>query len=561
MKSKWLMFFIAAVFFVLVSGCGFEDNNADANNNNGDNNGDAETNGNENNSDETEGDGTATLYVEDEIPTVDSSLAHDDNGLSAINNINEGLYRADENHEPQEALVEDHETNDDETVHTFTIRDDTEWSNGDPVTADDFEYAWKRTFEEAGNYTDMFVTANVENAEEIIDEEKDPEDLGVEATDDDTLEVTLEEPSPLFKQLMTFPVFFPQNEDFVEEQDADSYGTEADKVLENGPYVLDSWDHDEGWTFKKNPDYWDADNVDMDEIEMLVVKDNSTGLNLWETEELDYAQISSSYVDEYEDDDAFQLDERASIKFMRVNHNMDEFQNENIRKAFDMTIDKEGLTDTILKDGSIPLNAFVPKEFSFSPDDEEDFRDLNGDFNEGSEDEAQELWDEGLSDLDEDEVEIELTTSDDEDHEKVAEYVQDELEENLDGLTVDIDKVPLEERLDKENDVDYDMVLSTWSPDYSDPMTFLDMWTSDSSANRMDYSDEEYDDIISDARVETDETKRYDMLLDAEEMLMEDVQIIPLYQDSEALLKRTNIKDMLRHPSAPQYDYKYMHIE
>ena len=558
MKQKLLWPVLCIGLLFVLAACGFDDN-ADSNNNG------ASNEGNNNGNNEAEGDvegaedGVIQIFEDSEIPTMDSSHAHDSIGFNTLNNTNEGLYRGDDNHEPQPALAEDVEVSDDETVHTFTLREDAEWSNGDPVTAQDFEYAWKRTFEEVGHYADMFVTASVENAQEILDEEKDPDELGVEAEDDHTLVVTLENPNPLLEQLLTFPTFFPLNEDFVEEQGED-YGTEADKILSNGAFILDSWEHDKGWTLKKNPDYWDADSVELDEVNVNVIKDKSTLVNLWETGELDRIELSSSYVDEYEDDDSFFVEERPSIIFMRMNHNLDEFQNADIRKAIDMSIDKESMTDVILNDGSKPLNALVPSDFSFSPD-EEDFRDVNGDFNEGSEEDAQELWEKGLSDLGEDSIDVSLTVSDDEEHQKIAEYVKDQVESNLDGISVEIDKVPFEARLEKEKDVDYDMVISTWGPDYNDPMTFLDMWLTDGSANRMDYSNEDYDEIIDEIREETDESERFDLMLEAEEMLMDEVEIVPLVQDADSILMRQNIEGMVRHPAAPQFDYKWTSVE
>src|SRR5699024_10962501 len=155
---------------------------------------------------EAEGsDGTTIDVMEaSEVATLDSSHAHASVGFSTLNNINEGLYRGDENHEPELAVAEEHDVSDDETVHTFTFRD-ANWSNGAKITAKDCEYAWKRTVDVAGHYSDMFVTANVKNAQAILDEEMGSEDLGVEAIDENTLEVTLESPNPLFKQLLTFP--------------------------------------------------------------------------------------------------------------------------------------------------------------------------------------------------------------------------------------------------------------------------------------------------------------------------------------------------------------------
>src|SRR5699024_3605167 len=150
-------------------------------------------------------------------------------------------------------------------------------------------------------------------------------------------------------------------------------------------------------------------------------------------------------------------------------------------KAIDMAIDKDSMADVILNDGSKPLYSLIPSAFFYSPA-EEDIRDANGPSNAGSEEEAKELFDECLSELDEDEVVVDVTVADDEDHQKIAEYVKDEVESNLEDITLDVKKVPFEARLEQEEDVDYDMVVSTWGPDYNDPLTFLDMWVTDSSA-------------------------------------------------------------------------------
>src|SRR5690625_6394574 len=147
-----------------------------------------------------------------------------------------------------------------------------------------------------------------------------------------------------------------------------------------------------------------------------------------------------------------------------------------------------------------------------------------------------------------------LTVTDDEVDQKTAEFVKNQLETNLEGLTIDMKKVPLEARLEQEKAVDYDMVISTWGPDYNDPMTFLDMWITNGSANRMDFSDPAYDDVIDEARAETDEKKRYELLLDAEKKLLDEVHIVPLFQDADSILMRSDINGMVRHPAAPQFD-------
>lgn len=494
-----------------------------------------------------------------DIPTLDSTKAHDGIAFTVLNNVNEGLYRQDENHEPIEALVTEHKENEDKTVHTFTLRD-SNWSNGDPVTAQDFEYAWKRVMKDASPYNFMFVTAGIKNAEAIMNEEMDAEDLGVKAIDEKTLEVTLEAANPLFQSLMTFPTFLPQSQKFVEEQ-GDQYALEAENILFNGPFTLVDWTHEQGWKYEKNEDYWDADAVKLDAINAYVVKDPAAGINLYETNKVDRIVLSSEAVDQNKDDENFETILEPEILFLRFNHNHPVLGNKNIRKAVNMAIDKKSLTDVILKNGSTPLNGVVPKGFFKSPSGE-DFRDLNGDFNTGTVEEAQKVWETGLKETGVTEVAVSINIADSEDHKKVAEYIQAQLEDNLPGFKLDIKAVPFAQRLEIEKAIEYDLSLSSWGPDYSDPMTYLDMWLEGGSANRMDYSNAKLEELVSSARTETDLAKRYQMLLDIEKILLEeDAAIAPLYQDGTAVLMRSKIKNLLVHPTGASFSYKWVTIE
>ncbi|AQQ54805.1 peptide ABC transporter substrate-binding protein [Planococcus lenghuensis] len=499
------------------------------------------------------------LSVGGDIPTLDSTQAHDGIAFDALNNNNEGLYRQDDNNLPALAVAEEHKVSDDGIVHTFTLKD-TVWSNGDPVTAHDFEYAWKRVFETAAPYSFMFVTAGVKNAEAILNEEAEADTLGVKAIDDKTLEVTLEAPNGLFETLLTFPTFLPQNQAFVEEQ-GDQYALEAENVLSNGPFILTDWQQEQGWTFAKNEDYWDAEAVQLDEVNVHVVKDSTTAANLYEAGDIDRVALSASYVDQYKDSEEFTISQQSGIIFLRFNHNHPALGNENIRKAVNLAIDRQGLTDVILKDGSTPLYGAVPGGFYESPEGK-DFRELNGDFNKGTAEEAQELFAKGLEEIGQDSVNVSINIADDESAKKTAEYLQAQLQENLPGFTLDIKAVPFAQRLEIEKAIEYDLSLSSWGPDYSDPMTYLDMWLKDGSANRMDYHNPKLDQLVADARVETDKSKRYEMLLELERILLEeDAAIAPLYQSGEAILQRGKVKNLVSHPSGAEFSYKSAYIE
>ncbi|ANU26696.1 peptide ABC transporter substrate-binding protein [Planococcus versutus] len=543
-KRKTKIFMIMIAFVLFLAGCNF--NSSESSN--------EETGG-------SEGETKQVLNISTtaDIPTLDSTKAHDGIAFTVLNNVNEGLYRQDENNEPIEALVTEHKENEDKTVHTFTLRD-SNWSNGDPVTAQDFEYAWKRVMKDASPYNFMFVTAGIKNSEAIMNEEMDTEDLGIKAIDEKTVEVTLEAANPLFQSLMTFPTFLPQNQKFVEEQ-GDQYALEAENVLFNGPFTLVDWTHEQGWKYEKNEDYWDADAVKLDAINAYVVKDPAAGINLYETNKVDRIVLSSEAVDQNKDDENFDTILEPEILFLRFNHNHPVLGNKNIRQAVNMAIDKKSLTDVILKNGSTPLDGIVPKGFFKSPAGE-DFRDINGDFNTGTVEEAQKVWETGLKEAGVEEVNVSINIADSEDHKKVAEYIQAQLEDNLPGFKLNIKAVPFAQRLEIEKAIDYDLSLSSWGPDYSDPMTYLDMWLEGGSANRMDYSNAKLEELVASARTETDLEKRYQMLLDTEKILLEeDAAIAPLYQDGTAVLMRSKIKNLLVHPTGASFSYKWVTIE
>ncbi|MET3696841.1 oligopeptide transport system substrate-binding protein [Bacillus oleivorans] len=494
-----------------------------------------------------------------DIPTLDSTKAHDGVAFTVLNNVNEGLYRQDQNNQPILAIAETHDESDDGLVHTFTLRD-AKWSNGDPVTAQDFEFAWKRVMAEAGPYNFMFVTASVKNAEKIINGEATADELGVVAKDEKTLEVTLEAPNPLFKTLLTFPTFLPQNQAFVEEL-GDQYALEAENILANGPFKLVEWTQEQGWKYEKNPDYWDAANVKLDEIHVTVVKDSMTSANLFEEGTIDRTTLSAELVDQYTSHEDFSISKQSGIGFLRFNHNHPALSNVNIRRAIDMAIDKQGLTDVILKNGAQPLYGVVPAGFYFSPD-QKDYRELNGDFNKGTVEEAQELWQQGLEEIGQDSVAVSINTSDAESSKKMAEYLQAQLQEKLPGFTLEIKAVPFAQRLEIEKAVEYDLSLSTWGPDYSDPMTYLDMWVEGASTNRMDYVNKDLNALVDQARTETDPSARYQMLLDIEKILLEeDAAIAPLYQSGLALLQRSKIKGLVEHPTGAEFTFKWAYIE
>ena len=259
------------------------------------------------------------LSAPGEIPSLDPTLADNDFSFNVINQVFEGLYRLDKDGEPQLAMAaSEPEMSDDGRVYTFTLRDDVTWSDGSPVTAHDFEYSWKKAVdpETTAAYGPQFEEI-VEGATEILVGDKPSDELGVKALDDKTLEVTLEAPVPYFKDLLTTAVFFPQPKEYVEEQGKD-YALDSDHALYNGPFILTDWNGTgDTWAYEKNDQYWDKESVNVDRIQVNVVKDTQTAIDLYENDQLDRVVLSGDFVDEYQTDDEYHTYLTGGVRFLK----------------------------------------------------------------------------------------------------------------------------------------------------------------------------------------------------------------------------------------------------
>ncbi|WP_078435200.1 peptide ABC transporter substrate-binding protein [Metabacillus halosaccharovorans] len=509
------------------------------------------------------------------IPSMDSVMAQDTVSFTTMNNVMEGLYRLDPNQEVVEGMAEgEPEVSEDGTVYTFKLRD-AKWSNGDPVTANDFVYAWQRAIDpaNASPYGPYMMDGKIKGAAEITAAgaekiEYDLNTLGVKAIDEKTLEVTLERPIPYFQSLMAFPTFYPQNQKFVEEQ-GDNYAKTAENLVYNGPFVLSDWGGSTAseWTYTKNEDYWDAETVKLETVQWNVLKDSQASANAFETGEADVTgKLSSDIVPQYEGDERMVKWLEPTIFWLKFNQKENEaLKNPDIRKALAQAINKEDFVNSVLNNGSIIANYAVPSEFVKNEETGKDFREING--NEllpYDVDAAKASWEKGLAALGTDKVEVRYLGDDTESAKKVAEYVKNQLETNLPGLTLKVESVPFSVRLDRENSQDYDIQMAGWGPDYLDPMTFSDLWLTGGGNNKMDYSNEKYDQLVKDAQTTLAQkpVERYEALAEAERILLEeDAAIAPMYQRSSNVLVNENVEGFTYHLVGPEYSYKWASVK
>ena len=500
-----------------------------------------------------------------ELSTLDSALYSDVNSSDMIGQSMEGLYRLNKEGFPELAMAKEApKVSDDGLTYTFTIRDEAKWSNGDDVRAEDFVYSFKNVIDPdygstSSNQMDIF-----KNGRAIREGKSNLESFGVKALDDKTLELSLEYPIPFLDQVLVGTPFMPKNAVFAEEKGS-SYGTNSDNFVGNGPFLVKAWSGtNDTWTLEKNPTYWDAKNVKLEKIDVQVVKEVATGVQLFEAGEVDYATLSDTYAQEYKDSESATFVPKAMVGYLSPNQKREVTGNVNVRKAILQAIDKEQFANEILGDGSLALNGFVPENFAKNPANKEDFRKENGDLLSYNVKEAQKSWELAKKELGKDKIELELMSADSGTAKKTIEYVQGQLQENLPGLTITLKSMPLQNRLDFQNKGEFDLVFGTWTPDYSDPINFLEFYDSKGGLNTAKYNNPTYDKGLQDARftLAQNPEKRWSKLLELEKILVEkDAGVLPLYQGSVGYLKSDRLQDIQVFPFGRTVSYRLAYVK
>lgn len=502
-----------------------------------------------------------TLAKENDVISMDTSYATDGMSFEMIAATIEGLETMDKDGNPVPAIAESYDVSDDELTYTFHLRD-ANWDNGTPVTANDFVFAWEETVHNpAAEYSYLFTQdgACVEGADDIVYNEKTDGKLSIKAVDDKTFEVKLSKKCPYFVSLMTFPVFYPINEEFFKEQ-GDNYALTADGLLANGPYKLTDWTKGASLTLDKNDAYWDKDNVKVDGIDVKIVPEASTSALDFESGNTDFTKLNSTLVDKYKDNEAYTSYLEGYLWYLQYNYANEYLANANIRKAIGTIIDRENLVENVLKDGSIAIGGFVPQDFAAGPDGKDYTEGAKKFYSEVGDDAvkaATKFWEDGLKELGKEgqPVTLRLLYEPADPAKPAAEFIQSELQK-LPGLTIEMVSQEKENRIELQKQRDFDIVLTRWGPDYADPTTYLNLMITGNSYNYGDYSNKEYDEKMKEAADAKTDEERWKLLHEAEEILMEDSPVIGVFQVGGASLIADNVTGIENHSFGVPYLYK-----
>lgn len=485
-----------------------------------------------------------------EIPTIDPGIATDSQSSWVIDHVMEGLYFQDKDGlKPGQA--KDVKISEDGLTYTFTLKDGLKWSNGDAVTAEDFEFAWKRVLDpntaseyayQVADYIKGGKEYNSADPKKVGDEgmKKLRDAVGVKALDAKTLEVKLAGPTPYFLQLTSFYTYYPVPKKVVEANP--KWAAEASTFVGNGPFKIVSWEKNGKLTVEKNANYYNASKITMDQINWIVVPDDNTAWQMYQSGQLNVdPTVPTTAVQQAIKSGDIKPEPYLATYFYRFNVTKPPFNNVKIRKAFAMAIDRKAIIDNVTKAGQTPAFAFVSPGIKTS--DGKDFREIGGNayFKEDAT-EAKKLLQEGLQELGLTSLsKITLSYNTSEGHKKIAEAIQQMWKQNL-GVEVELQNSEWKVYLDKVGKLDYQIARAGWIGDYLDPMTFVDMFVTNGGNNQTGWTNAQYDKLVEDSKKEKDAKKREQMLADAEKILMNEMPIMPIYFYTKATAFKPEVK-------------------
>ncbi|MGG4265435.1 peptide ABC transporter substrate-binding protein [Peribacillus simplex] len=427
---------------------------------------------------------------------------------------------------------------DDGLTWTFKLKDGLKWSNGDPLTANDFEYAWKYALkpETAADYA--YQLYYLKGGEAYNSKKGKEEDVGVKATDDLTLEVTLEQPTPYFLDLTSFYTFYPIDKKVQEENP--KWALDAKTHVSNGPFKLTEWKHKESLKIEKNENYYDKDKIKLDAVNFALIEDENTAWQMYQSGELDIAyplpvDIQGQMVNS--DDKEFKMGKELAVYYYNFNTKVKPFNNAKVRKALSMAIERKKITENVSQGGQKPAFGVIPPGI---PDASGDFQENTGDLFKEDVAEAKNLLKEGLAEEGMKELpnfSILYNTLDS--HKKIAEAVQEMWRDNL-GIKVTLENAEFQVKLDREKAGDFEISRAGWVGDYVDPMTFM-LWETDGAYNDAGWSNKEYDNLLNKAKSTMEPKERMAALHKAEEVLIEDMPILPVYFYTKPYMVKENV--------------------
>ena len=509
------------------------------------------------------GDFVININIASEPQTIDPALNTAVDGAVMLQHMFEGLMRWNDSGTetpgsdgqlnnavigPGQAESYDRVINDDGTAtYTFHLRDGITWSDGQPVTANDFVFAWQRLVdpETAADYS--YMIGDVVNANAIINGEMDPSELGVSAPDDQTFVVTLNNDIPYFLEICAFPACFPVREDVVSNAEW-TYTPET--YISNGPYVMSERVTNSHISMVPNEHYWDFESLGPDTITFHMMDDANAMISGYRSGDLDY--IENMPVDEIPTllaSGELKIVDYLSTYYVCFQNQLEPFDDPRVREAFTLAIDRTYLVNNISQTGEIEAGAYVPNGvYDAEGATGQTFREVGGDYYaptdadyEANCEEARQLLADAGYPNGEGFPVVEYLYNTDDRHQAVAEALQNMWQTEL-GVQVTLRNEEWNSFLETRKQGDYSIARNGWTADYNDPMSFLDMFLTGGGNNDAKFENEQFDALIAAAKAETDHGARWATLHQAEDILMGEWAVAPLFYYTHKFMMNDDIQ-------------------
>jgi oligopeptide ABC superfamily ATP binding cassette transporter, binding protein len=478
--------------------------------------------------------------------TLDPAKARGTHESWPLQHLFVGLTRVNKDGKVENALADKIEISEDGKVYKVTLKDGLKWSDGNPITAEDFEFAWKRVLDPKMESQYAYQLYYIAGAEEYNKGKGKADSVGVKAVDAKTLQVTLKQPTAYFDSLMGFYTYYPVSKKVVE-ANAD-WAKDPKTLVSNGAFTLKDWTHNSKIVMDKNPNYYEADKVKIDGIDLDIIEDQSTVYQKYVAGEYNMVVELPTEVTaklRAEKNPELVIGPNVALYYYNLNPAVKPLNNVKVRKALSLALDRKVITDQITQGGQLPATAIVPP--GLLDDTGKEFSDANKDLIKTDVGEAKKLLTEGLAEEKMTPADVKLTIlyNTSENHKKIAEAIQQMWNKEL-GINTTLENVEFKVKIDRENAHQFEISRSGWTGDYLDPMTFMDLWITGASNNYVNYSNPEYDKLVKEAQTSTDQKLRMDNMKKAEKMILEDMAIVPIYFYTHPYAVKPNVKGITK---------------
>ena len=461
-----------------------------------------------------------------------------------LQNLFRGLYKIDESgKKPVPSLAEGHELDETGTKYTFKINKNAKWSDGKPVTAQDFEYSWKRVLNPDVASGAAFYLYYIKNGKAYNEKKAGADDVGVKAVDDNTLEVTLENPTPYFLELLCVTAYYPVRKDVVEKE---GWTKSPETYLTTGPFMLTELKPKEKYVLKKNPNYLEVDKVKLDTLEIVFIESNEAELAAYTNNEIQVSDnISPEGMKQYQNTPEFFSIPRIGMQYFDFNASKKPFDDAKVRKAFSMSINRDQIIKSIVQSVEKPAFGMVPYGIPHGVQKDKEYRDVVGNVFSENVDEAKKLLAEagypdgnGIPEI----TMIVMASQSDKD---IAQALQSMWKQNL-GVDVSIQTFESKVYWDEIENGNFNIASDGWTGDYPDPMTNLDIFEGVNTADDLRWNSAEYDRLLEENRKISDQAKRMENFAKAEKILADEMPLMPIRFFEDQFLAKPNVKGVLK---------------